>query len=349
MTIVYIDHPFSHHGIRSGYKQLANYNSPEIIEFSNLDSSILNLLPEKYLNRYLRLNSNWYSRKSLQIELVISKRLVFHKGSIYHFLYGENSFRHTGKINHLAGCRNRILATYHQIPIFFEQRRSQFKYLNSLDAVILVASNQVGFFSTIMAANKIHVIPHGVDTAFFRPSDRVKERDKKKTILTVGSNYRDIDLHISLISAINSYKMNNDLEFQVIGEPRFQEVYSGFDNVRYIYGISDDELLKYYQNADIFLMPLLDTTANNGVLEAMACGIPIVVTDVGGIRDYLDESCAIFLPPHDLESMIQEVESLIFDPEKSKALGQAARKKAVNRFSWEVIAAQTQELYDQLI
>lgn len=348
MNIVYIDHPFSHHGTHSGYKLLGRYNDSRSNDQSIFGSTILDLFPEKYLNRYLRLNSNWYSKKSLAIELEISKQLAFYKDMIYHFLYGENSFRLTGKVNHLTGNRNKVIATYHQIPMYFEKRRPQFKHLRSLDAVVLVASNQVEFFSSIMDADKIHVIPHGVDTDFFRPSDEIAGSDQKRTILTVGTNYRDIELHLSVIKAINGSRIGSNVEFQIIGEPRFLETYSGIDNVHFYSGISDYDLLQKYRHADVLLMPLLETTANNGVLEAMACGIPIVITDVGGIRDYVDESCAVFCPPHEFQCMVQALEVLINDEGKCKSLGQAARDKAVKVFSWELIATQVNELYCQL-
>jgi glycosyltransferase involved in cell wall biosynthesis len=155
-------------------------------------------------------------------------------------------------------------------------------------------------------------------------------------------------LHISVIKALNKTSLSKNFEFQVIGEPRFSDIYSKIGNVNYLSGISDKSLLETYQNADILLMPLTDATANNGILEGMACGIPIVVTDVGGIKDYVDDCFARLLPLHDVEAMIESVITLSNDNEMRKSMGQLARLKAEEKFSWKNIATRMIDLYDSI-
>jgi glycosyltransferase involved in cell wall biosynthesis len=326
---------------------LGQYLNAEIIGVPSRRSLLIDSIPEKIINRYLNLHSNWYSRDALLVEWKISKRLFSQSNNIFHFLYGENSFRQTGKVNALAGHKDRLIATYHQIPTFFEQRREQYSFLHTLDAVVLVSSNQRAFFESMTDANKVHVIPHGVDTIYFQPP-KLQCPHPKFNCLTVGSNYRDNDLHVAVIEALNKTPLRENLEFQIIGEPRFSGLFSGIGNVHYMSGVSDADLLLFYQHADIMLMPLVESTANNALLEAMACGLPIIVTDVGGIRDYIDDSYAKLLPLHNIDAMVDETMNLIGDIELQRKLGKRARQKAEESFSWEIISKQMLQLYQSL-
>jgi glycosyltransferase involved in cell wall biosynthesis len=64
---------------------------------------------------------------------------------------------------------------------------------------------------------------------------------------------------------------------------------SRFDNVHTHRGIDDDTLAELYRNADVLLLPLTDSTANNALLEGMASGLPLVATDLPAVRAYLPE------------------------------------------------------------
>ena len=69
-------------------------------------------------------------------------------------------------------------------------------------------------------------------------------------------------------------------------------------------GLTDDELLALYQRSSLLLLPLLDATANNAILEAMACGLPIVTTDLPGLGTYVDPSFADLLTAGDVEAAV---------------------------------------------
>jgi glycosyltransferase involved in cell wall biosynthesis len=95
------------------------------------------------------------------------------------------------------------------------------------------------------------------------------------------------------------------------------------------------------------VLPLLDTTGNLAVLEAISCGLPIVVSDVGGIRDYLDSSCASFAAPKDAKTMANHVLQLLQNPKGREELSEGCRKKALS-FDWHRIAEQMKELYESI-
>jgi len=310
-------------------------------------NNIVNLIPDRILYKYFRFHPNWYSKESLKTEIEISKKLILEQENLYHFLYGENSFKLTGYVNLLIK-KNFLVSTYHQTPFFFEKQRSVFSFIRTLDAVILISSNQVPFFESIIDARKINVIPHGVDTYFFHPVLNKPEHNNKRSILTVGSNYRDNETHLSIIKALNKTPIAKNLVFKIIGDANASIIFSGIDNVHYMSGITDQAMLNFYQNSDILLMPLKDATANNAILEGMACGLPIVTTDVGGIRDYLDETSAIFLPPNEVDGAVEIIRNILNDSSDARIMSMNARKIVEEKFSWEIIASQTSNLYRKL-
>ncbi len=97
----------------------------------------------------------------------------------------------------------------------------------------------------------------------------------------------------------------------------------------------------------MMVLPLTDSTANNALLEGIACGLPLVTTDNGGSRDYVDESCACLLPLGDADGMAEAVLKLADDVTLRNAMGASARARALT-FSWENVIGQMVELYREL-
>ncbi len=120
-------------------------------------------------------------------------------------------------------------------------------------------------------------------------------------------------------------------------------------NVCWYAGILDTQLRQIYQQASMLVLPLLDCTANNALVEAIACGLPIVSNDVGGIRDYTRDNFANLLPVGDTEGMSNAILRLIDKPEERKKRGIAAWLFAQQNFSWERIAVQTLEAYNKVL
>jgi phenylacetate-CoA ligase len=79
----------------------------------------------------------------------------------------------------------------------------------------------------------------------------------------------------------------------------------------------------------------------------MACGLPIVTTDVGGLRSYVDETCARLVPPGDVPAMAQAVLELLGDAAARSAMGRAGRRRT-EAFAWPEIARQVIAVYEGL-
>jgi glycosyltransferase involved in cell wall biosynthesis len=111
--------------------------------------------------------------------------------------------------------------------------------------------------------------------------------------------------------------------------------------------VPEAELLRLYRSSALLLLPLVDTVASNTVLEALACGLPIVTTDVGAIRDYVTPECAILVPPGDAAALTAAAVALLNDPARRRAMALAARRQAL-AFAWPEIVRQLRVVYDSV-
>ena len=90
---------------------------------------------------------------------------------------------------------------------------------------------------------------------------------------------------------------------------------------------------------------MLDATANNAILEAQACGTPIVSTDISGVASYVDSSFADLLPVGEVGGLADAVSRLVESDGELERRRRAARDHAVKHNSWQCLAPRTLEAY----
>jgi glycosyltransferase involved in cell wall biosynthesis len=106
----------------------------------------------------------------------------------------------------------------------------------------------------------------------------------------------------------------------------------------------------YYQAASLFVFPSRLEGMPNVVLEAMASGLPIIASSIAGISEVLQtEKEALLIPAMDVDALANAIKHLIENPERAKAMGQAARNKAVTFYSFEQVAPRLISLYKQIL
>jgi glycosyltransferase involved in cell wall biosynthesis len=123
---------------------------------------------------------------------------------------------------------------------------------------------------------------------------------------------------------------------------------SSLPNVTARSGVSDEELLDAYRSADVLLLPLLSATANNALLEGMSCGLAVVATDVGGVREYVDEQCATLVEPGDAQAMVRAVLDVIGDRSRRERMGLASRQRALS-FDWARVGERQLDVYREAL
>jgi glycosyltransferase involved in cell wall biosynthesis len=203
------------------------------------------------------------------------------------------------------------------------------------------------FYRHVLGNDRVFFVPLGVDLGFFCPTalPRAEQAKRNFSCLFVGQYLRDFDVLARVASILASEDPR--VTFHVVTSEASHHHFLGLANVTVHESIPDGELLCLYRSSDLFVFPLLDCTANCSLLEALACGLPVITTDLTGTRDYLDLNCAVFTPPGDAETMAQAIVSLVEHPRRLRKMAVASRARA-RQFSWPRVANQVINVYRHL-
>ena len=293
----------------------------------------------------------WTTARDLQAEFEILSLLRSHRQNgektIVHFLTGESGFNYFGSLRKSLGQVGndvRLVASYHQPESKLAGLLPYKHRTRQLDLVLAVGTSQLPFFR-FLPDTRVRAVPLGIDTDFYRPahlSAHLSADGGPIYCVVVGHWMRDFDALEKVIQ-----KRPERVVFRIVAPEAHIDRFRAFDNVRLYSGIDDDELLDLYQSSHIGLLPLTDTTANNGLLEMMACGLPIITTRVGSIEDYLSDASGILIARNDTDGLERAVRRLATSSVERIALGKAARRRALE-LDLTRVAIQMAEVYRRL-
>jgi glycosyltransferase involved in cell wall biosynthesis len=328
-----------HHAGHSGYHQLAEH-----LVARGAAVKALHRFPRRGSWRIAqplarRSSLAWYGPEAFLTE-AWSAAVTAWRHPVLHFLQGENSYRYAAVIP--GSPRRRLVATFHLPPSVFAAHVGTLRHLERLDAVVFVARNQLPLLERLRVRPPAYVVPHGIDVTFYRPGAAPRAEG---TCLMVGRWLRDFSTLQTVMDRVRRARAGT--RFVLVLPRDLSAEWQGLPGVEVRSELDDLGLLRAYQEAALLVMPLQDCTANNAILEAMACGLPLVVTDIGGVREYVDGSCALLVPPQDADGMARAVVDLLQDVAAREAMGRAARARA-ETFAWPKIAEQVLEMYTRL-
>ncbi|MCU1446076.1 glycosyltransferase [Cryobacterium sp.] len=240
----------------------------------------------------------------------------------------------------------------------------------SVDAVIATCSDEVLELRALGVDPRIvSVVPCGVDLGLFRP-DGPREEDKPRNrtrVAVVGRLVprKGVDLVIAAVALLRNAG-RDDLDLIIVGGGRSQEE-MGLDpdglrlkRTAADHGVAAQVILRG-QVAQAQLPALLRSVSvvvcapwyePFGItpLEAMACGVPVVVAAVGGLTDsVVDGVTGIHVPPRDPAAIAMALGHLLDHPDEAARLGRAGHARVQSRYSWDLIAAATVEVYRSVL
>ncbi len=202
---------------------------------------------------------------------------------------------------------------------------------------------------------KSQVIPTGIDTKKYE--SRIKNQEPNSQFLIPNSQ----QVIVTYIGRLESVKGADDfvealvplqeqfppLTIQVVGWYREgHPLVAKYKNQVMFTGLRED-IPAILAATDIFVMPSYSEGLSNAIMEAMASGCACVVSDVGGNRFLVQNGVSGFLfPPGDREALKAHVRRLIEDPTKRCTLGQAARRRIEEVFSWEKVGEEYRRLFE---
>lgn len=355
--IIWLREYFSWMGSHSGYNQL--FDVIERVDKGDYKSVYKNpnkrsKIQTRVLSRISRSAqaSPFYELSSAALELAALWKIFCQKSQLIHITYIENQLGILPK--YIQNGSPFLVGTAHQPASWWRLVHEFPKCLCSLDALIIPASCDVSYFEDFLPG-RVHFIPHGVNTDFFRPQEEDLSSPSlhhSPRCVFAGRWLRDIRTLAEVIESVLA--QNPGIQFDMLvprdarQDPDFFRI-ARHDQVKWHSGISDEQLLMLYQKASLLLMPLIDCTANNALIEAIACGLPIVSSHVGGVPDYAQDTFADLFAIGDTQGMTEAVLRLADSPEERQIRGQAARTFAEENLRWDKIAAQTVEVYDKVL
>jgi glycosyltransferase involved in cell wall biosynthesis len=212
--------------------------------------------------------------------------------------------------------------------------------LRRFPAITVLCDYMADQFSDIFDATQVAVLPYGVDASFFRPPV-VGGNSSPQTLIYVGAWLRNTAMLARVVVQIRRRFPGAFFEFVVPLHARNDLALSAFVNypsIRWHNGLSDEELRTLYQRASAMILPMDDSGANTAVVEALACGLPIVTTDVGGIRSYGGGTVFPIVANNDDSGFVNLVGTYLTDQPFRSSVSQASRRFAETKLHWPVAA-----------
>ena len=200
----------------------------------------------------------------------------------------------------------------------------------------------------------IQVIPNFVDTDRFHPDAGTGAENAAPHAVHV-SNFRAVKRVPWLVEAFARATEGTQATLTLVGDGPDQQ--PSADRARDL-GIEDrvcflgerDALPELLAPADVFLLTSREESFGLSALEAMSSGTPVVATAVGGVPEVvIDGETGLLAPADDLETYAARLKELLFDRERARKMGHAARKSVLDRFTRDRIVSQYEDLYRSVL
>ena len=194
-------------------------------------------------------------------------------------------------------------------------------------------------------AVSIRVIPNGIDTEAFRP--QLHPPADTPHLVTVARLIprKGVDLLINALSGLTGKPWH----LLIVGDGperiklEKQAANAGLaDRVEFLGDVDRSRIVQLLPSCDLFVLPSLAEGMSNAALEAMACGLPVVLTDTGGTHELVNEN-GVVVPCGNIEALRSALDKSLSEPDKWPNMGAQSRRIAES-FSWSAVADQYRSL-----
>lgn len=207
--------------------------------------------------------------------------------------------------------------------------------------------------------NKSVTITPSVDTNLFKPDNT--SRLARNKLLFVAANliksekYKGLDYLLKSIPIVK--EKIKDIHLVVIGDGKYLKHYKRLcnelnteKNVSFKGKLYDKDLVKEYQNSDIFILPSIFDSCPLVLLEAMACKKPLIGTNICGIPYLIkDGENGLLFPPRDYQALSDAIIKLLTNPKLAKKMGENGYKKVKENFTWDIAAHKTNKIIKSIL
>ena len=225
--------------------------------------------------------------------------------------------------------------------------------------------------SLVSTRGQIEVIPCGTDTTNFRLTSKTQARTKlkldsrEKVILYVGrfDERKGIETLVRAFALLKERDLKN-IKLMIVGgssanmpdgaeRGRIENIVNELglkDSTIFVGRIGHDVLPLYYTAADVCVIPSHYEPFGLVAIEAMACGVPVVASNVGGLKfTIIPEETGLLVEPKDVEAFAEGIQRILFDDLWVRKMRKQASANVNQRFSWTGVAIQLSELYRHVL
>ena len=239
--------------------------------------------------------------------------------------------------------------------------RLQLEHDLARDAALVIAtcSDEVTELAALdVPVQRIAVVPCGVDLDWFTPHGLRASRDGRYRILSLGRLVprKGVETTVRALVGVPGAELviagggDATTEAERTRLAAIAQDYGVSERVRLVGHIPRKDVPALLRSADVVVSVPWYEPFGMVPLEAMACGVPVVASAVGGHLDtVVDGRTGALVPPRDAGALAQRLRELLADPARLAAIGSAAAARARSRYGWDRIAGDTEQLYRRVL
>jgi glycosyltransferase involved in cell wall biosynthesis len=224
----------------------------------------------------------------------------------------------------------------------------------------LIADGWAADHLPAILGRSVEHVPKGVDADLFRPDGAnlraSQQLDGRRVALVVSRLVPIKNVALAVEAMVTAAVERPELVMCVVGDGPLRSALEArtaalglTERVRFAGRVAHEQLPAWYRTADLFVLPSDFDNSPNVALEAMASGVPVVATDVGGLRQYIQAGVnGDLVPAGDAAALARAIVRYAADGDLTARVGRRNRDDAETRFSWTQSAEQLHAVYERV-
>jgi glycosyltransferase involved in cell wall biosynthesis len=235
--------------------------------------------------------------------------------------------------------------------------KMQGKVASKMPRIVVVSQNSIDDIHTDMGVSidRMRLVPVGVDPDLFKPLDHVARRPGR--LITTASADVALKGLSYLLEAMAKLRTERDVTLTIIGKPRpghsmdLIDSYGLAPHIEFVSGVSDERIVELYAEAEMAVVPSLYEGFSLPAIEAMCTGTPLVATDGGALPEVTgtDGDTVLQCPAGDKDALAATIARGLDDAALRARIGEAGRRRVLDRWTWTKCAEQTVEQYREVL
>jgi glycosyltransferase involved in cell wall biosynthesis len=223
-------------------------------------------------------------------------------------------------------------------------------FLFKPDWVLFVDPFSLERYRRLYGRTNCSYVPVSTDLIRFQPAQRTHRNTVR--LLYSGVLRKDKGILDLLMAMEQVWKIRPDVELAIAGDgplrSEIAKICAVDSRLTYLGLVANESMPEILNSADIFVLPSYREGFSRAIVEAMACGLPVITTDVGGMQSLKGTEVAAIVKPGNVAELVQAIMKYSVDPDLCKTAGELARKYVIAHHSQEQVISSLLELYSRL-